>query len=65
VQLHAYNQESLQITLFPDDNDGQCDPGLSLKIILFEIYLYCHCGISEMEKQEVLIKIFQSYHESC
>ena len=34
MQLHAYDQEGLQITLFPDD-EGQCDSGLPLKTILF------------------------------
>jgi hypothetical protein len=35
------------------------------KTILFEIYLHWHCETSDMEKQEFLIKIFQSYHEKC
>ena len=73
MQLHAYDQESLQITLFPDgddddddnDDDGQCDSGLPLKTILFEIYLHWHYEPSEMEKQEFLIKIFQSCYEKC
>jgi hypothetical protein len=64
--LHTYDKKSLQITWFPDnDDDGQCDSGLSLKTILFEIYLQWHCETSEMEKQEFLTKIFQSYHEKC
>jgi len=74
--LHTYDKQSLQITLFPDDDDnddddddddddGQHDSGLSLKTILFEIYLQWHCETSEMEKQEFLTKIFQSYHEKC
>lgn len=69
LQLHVYDQESLQITLFPDDDedddDGQCDSGLPLKTILFEIYLHWHYETLEMEKHEFLIKIFQSCHEKC
>jgi hypothetical protein len=65
VQLHAYDQESLQITLFSVDDEGQHDSGFLLKTILLEIYLQWHCETSEMEKQEFLIKIFQSYHEKC
>jgi hypothetical protein len=65
MQLHMYDKQRLQITLFPRDDDGQCDSGLSLKIILFEISLQWLCETSGMEKQEFLNKIFQSYHEKC
>ena len=44
MQLHTYDKQRLQI-LFPDDDGGQCDSGLSLKTILFEIYLQWHCYI--------------------